>query len=151
MKVERDGFFISTEPGLLDLDFICLGLNGSYWAKDRPRGVIEESIRNSLCFGLYESAGNHQVGFARVVTDKATFSWVCDVFIDGKHQGMGLGKWLMSCVAEHPLVMNSNSLLGTRDAHGLYEKFGYARVEMMRRPGTGGNPSLPMSSSPCGG
>jgi GNAT superfamily N-acetyltransferase len=135
-KFERDGFFISTEPGLLDLDFVCQGLKESYWAKDRPREVIEESIRNSVCFGVYESAGNRQVGFARIVTDKATFSWICDVFIDGDYRKRGLGTWLMSCVASHPLVVNSNSLLGTRDAHGLYGKFGYERAELMRRPGS---------------
>jgi GNAT superfamily N-acetyltransferase len=150
MICEREGFFISTEPGLLDLDFICHGLKASYWAGDRPREVIEESIRNSLCFGVYEKESNRQVGFARVVTDRATFSWICDVFIDEEHRKHGLGKWLMSCVTEHPNVAKSNSLLGTRDAHGLYEKFGYVRSELMRRSAKKDASGGPASGSPCG-
>lgn len=133
MEFEREGFLISTEPGLLDVDFVCGGLNRTYWAENRPRGTIEESIRNSLCFGVYEKAGKKQVGFARVVTDKATFAWICDVFIDEKQRSRGLGKWLMSCVSSHPYVRDSMSVLGTRDAHGLYEKFGFARSEFMKR------------------
>ena len=133
MTLEREGFFISTDSSLLDLDFICHGLKASYWAGDRPREVIEESIRNSLCFGVYEKESNRQVGFARVVTDKATFSWICDVFIDDAYRKNGLGTWLMSCVTAHPHTVASKSVLGTRDAHGLYEKFGYVRTEMMRR------------------
>jgi GNAT superfamily N-acetyltransferase len=134
MNVARDNFFLSTDPELLDLDFICHSLNGTYWAQNRPRAVVEESIRNSVCFGVYEKESKRQVGFARVVTDKATFSWICDVFIAENHRKKGLGKWLMACVAEHPFVKNSVSLLGTRDAHGLYEKYGYIRTELMRRP-----------------
>ena len=133
MHFERDRFFISTDPRLLNLDFICRSLNATYWAKDRPRAVVEESIRQSLCFGVYEKENQKQVGFARVVTDQATFSWVCDVFIDEPHRARGLGKWLMTCVTAHPFVKNSMSLLGTRDAHGLYEQFGYTRSEQMKR------------------
>jgi GNAT superfamily N-acetyltransferase len=133
MNFEREGFFISTEPELLDLEFICRGLNATYWAKDRPRAIIEEAIRNSVCFGVYEQESRKQVGFARVVTDKATFSWLCDVFIDEQYRKKGLGKWLMSCVTTHPFVKNSMSLLGTLDAHGLYEKYGYVRSEQMKR------------------
>ena len=133
MHFERDRFFISTDPRLLNLDFICRSLNASYWAKDRPRAVVEESIRQSLCFGVYEKENQKQVGFARVVTDQATFSWVCDVFIDEQHRKQGLGKWLMACVTAHPFVKNSLSLLGTRDAHHLYEQFGYVRSEQMKR------------------
>ena len=133
MHVERDGFIISTKSELLDLDFICRALNSTYWAKNRPRAVIEEAIRNSLCFGVYEKASGRQVGFARVVTDQVTFSWLCDVLIDGPYQKRGLGKWLMSCVTNHPQVANTMSLLGTLDAHGLYEKFGFARSEQMKR------------------
>jgi GNAT superfamily N-acetyltransferase len=134
MNLEHGDLFISTDPELLDLDFICRGLAGTYWARNRPRGVIEESLRNSLCFGVYEKESNKQIGFARVVTDKATFSWICDVFIQEEHRSKGLGKWLVSCVTEHPIVKHSTSLLGTLDAHGLYEKYGYVRSEMMRRP-----------------
>jgi hypothetical protein len=74
MSIESGGYVVSTDAGLLDVDFICAALAGSYWAQNRPRPVIEQSIRNSLCFGLYEKQGRKQVGFARVVTDGATFS-----------------------------------------------------------------------------
>ena len=149
MTLEREGFFISTDSSLLDLDFICHGLKASYWAGDRPREVIEESIRNSLCFGVYEKESNRQVGFARVVTDQATFSWVCDVLIDERYRGRGLGKWLMSCVVSHPHVKDTSSLLGTRDAHGLYEKFGYRRSEGMRRPRDGAGTESTGSTGPA--
>jgi GNAT superfamily N-acetyltransferase len=128
------GYFVSADPGLLDLDFICAGLARSYWARHRPRPVIERSVVGSLCFGLYEKRGRGQVGFARVVTDGATFSWICDVFVAEGHRGKGLGKLLMSCVVAHPRVTGTVCLLGTRDAHGLYERFGFVRSEMMRRP-----------------
>jgi GNAT superfamily N-acetyltransferase len=153
MNFERDGFLISTEPEWLDLDFICHGLNGTYWAKNRPRAVIEEAIRNSVCFGLYEQEGRKQVGFARIVTDGATFSWLCDVFVDGRHRRKGLGKWLISCVTAHPTVKATVCLLGTLDAHGLYEQYGFVRSEQMKRmPGKETPPqaSLPRQSSQGG-
>ena len=133
MNFERDSFLVSTDPGLLDMEFLCRGLNGTYWAAARPREVIEESIRNSLCFGVYEKESKQQVGFARVVTDRITFSWVCDVFITDSYRKHGLGKWLMACVVEHPDVKRTFSVLGTKDAHGLYEKYGFARTELMKR------------------
>ena len=143
MKMERDGILISTEPGRLDLDFICRGLKRTYWATTRRRDVIKESIRNSVCFGVYDQAAGTQIGFARVVTDRSTFAWICDVFIDEGYRGRGLGKWLMSCVTAHPDVRNSMSILGTRDAHGLYEKFGFVRAELMKRPPGGQRPGQP--------
>ncbi len=115
-------------------------MHGSAWAKDRPREVIEESIKNSLCFGVYETAGRKQIGFARIVTDKATFSWLCDVFIEETHRKKGVGTWLISCVIEHPSVKNTVSLLGTQDAHLFYEKHRYVRSEQMKR--------LPAEKSP---
>jgi GNAT superfamily N-acetyltransferase len=133
MSAGRDDYFISTDEDLLDLDFICRALAGSYWAEDRPRAVIEDSLRKSLCFGVYEVPGRGQVGFARVVTDGATFSWLCDVIIDGKHRKKGLGKFLMAAVMADPRIRDTMFLLGTRDAHGLYEKYGFVRLEMMRR------------------
>ena len=134
MNFEREGFLISTDPERLDLDFVCRSLHTTYWAGNRPRAVIEASIRNSVCFGVYAKDGGRQVGFARVVTDHATVSWICDVFIAEGERGQGLGKWLMACVTEHPCVKHSLSVLGTRDAHGLYEKYGYVRAKLMRRP-----------------
>ncbi len=85
-----------------------------------------------MCFGLYDAEGR-QVGFSRLVTDHCTFTWVCDVFVDETHRRKGLGQWLMACVAEHPCVKELTAMLATRDAHGLYEKFGFTRHEMMRK------------------
>jgi len=133
MDFENADYVISTDPARLDLAFLCRTLNTTYWAHDRPRPVIEESLRHSLCFGLYRKVTSEQVGFARVVTDQSTVSWVCDVVIDERFRGQGLGKWLVACVISHPHVRGTTSLLGTRDAHGLYEKFGYQRSSGMRR------------------
>jgi GNAT superfamily N-acetyltransferase len=133
MSAGRDDYFISTDDDLLDLGFICRALAGSYWAQKRPRSVIRASLQKSLCFGVYEVAKQKQVGLARVVTDGATFSWLCDVIIDEKHRKKGLGKFLMAAVMADPRIRHTMFLLGTRDAHGLYEKYGFARLEMMRR------------------
>jgi GNAT superfamily N-acetyltransferase len=117
------------------MDFVCAALAGTYWAKNRPRAVIRKAVRNSLCFGVYERRGGRQVAFARVVTDGATFCWICDVVVDEGERGKGIGKMLMAAVSGHPLVARTLNILGTRDAHGLYERFGFAREELMtRRP-----------------
>jgi GNAT superfamily N-acetyltransferase len=117
------------------MDFVCAALGGTYWANSRPRAAIRKSVRNSLCFGVYERRGGRQVAFARVVTDGATFSWICDVVVDERERGKGVGTLLVASVARHPHVRKGLNLLATRDAHGLYEKFGFAREEMMtRRP-----------------
>jgi GNAT superfamily N-acetyltransferase len=126
-------WFISTDQALLDVDAVHRLLRGSYWAENRPKDTIQESIANSLCFGVYLRADQSQIGFARVVTDKATFSWICDVIVDEGHRGKGIGKALMAAVLEHQYVRSTMNLLGTRDAHGLYERFGFVRREMMRR------------------
>lgn len=125
-KVARQGdFLISTDPGLLDVplihDFLA---NRSYWAAGRPLEVVRRSLDHSLCFGLYERG--RQVGFARVVTDRATFAWLCDVFVLEEYRGRGLSKWLVECVVGHPDLQGLRRvLLGTRDAHSLYERYGF--------------------------
>ena len=129
MEWERNGYLITDDPARLDLDVVCRLLAGSYWAADRKREVIELSIRNSIPFGLYR--GPKQIGFARLVTDSATFAWVCDVIIDPAHRSAGLGKWLVECALAHPDVADTAQMLRTRDAHGLYERFGFSRVECM--------------------
>lgn len=133
MQVENGEYFISTEPRLLDHEFICRSLQSTYWANERPREVILESLQHSLCFGVYRDTDRAQVGFARVVTDRTTFSWVCDVFIAEEFRGRGLGTWLMATVVGHPWVKYTRSTLGTRDAHGLYERFGFVRHERLVR------------------
>jgi GNAT superfamily N-acetyltransferase len=141
-----DDYLVSTDADMVDVDFVCRALAGSYWAQSRTREAIEASIRNSLCFGVYETPGLRQVGFARVVTDGATFSWLCDVIVDGEHRKKGLGKRLVASVLGHPDVQGTTILLGTRDAHGLYEPFGFVRSEMMRRAPPSGMPRLPQDT-----
>jgi GNAT superfamily N-acetyltransferase len=144
----RDDYFVSTAPELIDVEFVCAALGGSYWAQSRPRAVIEQSLRASLCFGLYERPAGGQVGLARVVTDGATFSWLCDVVIDKGHRGKGLGKFLVASVVGHPRLKGTMFMLGTRDAHGLYERFGFYRSEMMRLLPPGTHDTLPRSQTP---
>ena len=122
----RDGYVISTDPSMLDLDVVHGFLQRSYWAADRPLETVRRSIEHSLNFGLYRAEDRRQVGFARVVTDFATFALLCDVFIDEAHRGQGLGVWLMETVVGHPGLQGLRMwLLGTRNAHSLYEKVGF--------------------------
>ncbi|EJL20332.1 MULTISPECIES: GNAT family N-acetyltransferase [Brevibacillus] len=122
---------MSDEKALLDVERISAWLSTTYWASERSKEMIIKSIENSLCFGLYSEDG--QAGFVRVVSDYATISWVCDVFVDPKHRGKGLSKWLMEAMVEHPDIRHTSMILATRDAHGLYEQYGFTRREMMRR------------------
>ena len=123
-EFQRDDYTISTDKTRLNIPLIHETLSQhSYWATGRSLEIVEHSIQNSLCFGVY--LGNKQVGFARVVTDYATFSWLCDVFILEPYRGLGLGKWLIDVVVEHPEFQSSNQfLLATRDAHELYRRYG---------------------------
>jgi len=121
---QRDGFTISTDPSRLDLNGIHAYLSASYWARGIPRDVFERSVRHALCFGIYEGA--RQVGFARVVTDFATVAYVGDVFVLEPWRGRGLSRWLMETITSHPELQGFRRwILLTRDAHGLYEKFGF--------------------------
>ena len=124
----RSGHLVSTDPSLLDLDAVERFLRDSYWAPDRPRHTIERSVAASLPFGLYrdDAGALTQVGFARVITDRATFAWLCDVYVAETARGAGLGTWLVACVLEHPDLRElKRILLATRDAHGLYAKLGF--------------------------
>lgn len=115
---------ISTDKSRLDTDMIYKFLSDSYWAKDRPMEIVDTSIENSLCFGAY--LDGQQVGFARVVTDKAVFGYVADVFVLEPFQGRGYAKQLMRAVIEHPDISELKLvMLATRDAHGLYKPFGF--------------------------
>lgn len=117
-------YSIQTDRGKMDIDFIHDYLcNRSYWAQGRSRELVEKSIQNSLCFGVF--AGERQVGFARIVTDLVTFAWLCDVFIAESHRGLGLGKKLIESVVSHPdIAALKLHLLATSDAHELYRKYG---------------------------
>ncbi len=128
-EVRRDDFHICTDSSLLDLDMIHNYLTQeSYWAMNIPRETVERSIRNSLCFGMYYK--DKQIGFARLVTDKATFAYLADVFILTDHRGKGLSKWMMETIHAHPEMQGLRRwMLGTRDAHGLYEQFGWTLLD----------------------
>ncbi|MGH8104462.1 MAG: GNAT family N-acetyltransferase, partial [bacterium] len=121
-------FEISTDPKRLDVNALYGFRTQSYWAKGRPREVIEKSLKHSLNFGLYK--GSRQIGFARVVTDYATFAWLCDVHIENEFRRQGLGKWLTEAILGHPDLQNLKRwLLVTRDAHGLYTRYGFKPLE----------------------
>jgi GNAT superfamily N-acetyltransferase len=124
---------ISTDRSRLDLGLIHRYLSEeSYWARGVDRATVERSIENSLPFGVYR--GDDQVGFARAVTDKATFAWLADVFVVAEHRGQGLGKRLVERMLDHPdLKPMRRWMLGTADAHGLYSRFGFAEVDGQRR------------------
>ena len=115
---------IDTDPERLDLDVVHGFLARSHWARGIPRSVVERSIAHSLAFGLYRDG--RQIGFARVVTDHATFAYLADVFVLPPARGQGLGRWLVETVLAHPELQGLRRwLLGTRDAQGLYEQCGF--------------------------
>jgi GNAT superfamily N-acetyltransferase len=130
MEWSHGEYLLSDDKQRLDLDAVMGLLARSYWAKDRPRSVMEKAIRHSVCLGLYYRG--HLAGFARAVTDHATFTWICDVILHPDHRGRGLGKWMMECYLKHPELQTVSYHLRTEDAHGLYEQFGFRRVEAMR-------------------
>lgn len=125
MERIKDSYTITTDKGKINVSYTHHFLSTqSYWAENIPRDVVERSIEGSLCFVvLHEGA---QVGFARVITDGATFAYLADVFIDPAHRGKGLSKWLMEVIVAHPSLQGLRRfLLATRDAHGLYGQFGF--------------------------
>ena len=129
MRWTRDTFWITDDNQAADIDFITRELNRTYWAEGRSRDIVEGSVRNSIMFSLFE--GDRPVGFARIVSDYATFAWLCDVYIHPVYRGQKLGVWLMECVLQHPSTHVRLNLLATRDAHGLYAKFGYESKDCM--------------------
>jgi GNAT superfamily N-acetyltransferase len=132
MEWQREQYSISTEKTRLDERMIHHFLyTTAHWAVGRPMSVVRKSIENSICFGVYE--GEKQVGFARIVTDDATVGWICDMFILPSYRGNGIGRWLVSCMMEHPQVKGVRRiLLNTRDAHELYIK--HAGFRQLLRP-----------------
>ena len=124
----KKGFIISTDKSLLNFNIIYNYLNkDSYWAKGIPAEKLDAAITNSLCFGLYHN--KNQAGFARVITDKATFAYICDVFILPEFRGLGLSKWLMQTITSYPELQGLRRWsLATADAHGLYQQFGFTEV-----------------------
>lgn len=129
----RGEYAISTNPARLDIALIHQYLSASaYWAMGRPLDVVRRSIQNSLPFGVYK--GGAQIGFARVVTDYATFAWLADVFVLPEHRGQGIGKWLIATVVEHPRLPGLRRwVLATKDAHGLYAQQGFTPLSAPER------------------
>ena len=123
---------VSTDPDRIDLDLVHGFLSRSYWAEGRSRELVERSIKNSLCFGVYLS--QEQVAFARVISDKAVFAYLADVFVVPSFRGHGISKLLMRRIVEHPHLHGIQQfLLLTRDAHGLYDQFGFRRCPQVDR------------------
>jgi GNAT superfamily N-acetyltransferase len=123
-----DEYEISTDRGRLDVGMIYEFLSSSYWARGIPRAVVERSIQNSLCFGVFHKG--RQVGFARVITDYATFAYLADVFVVPGHRGRGISKTLVREILAHPGLQGLRRvLLATFDAHGLYARFGFGPLE----------------------
>ena len=123
--MQREGFAITTETSFFNIEFVHAFLSKSYWAEHIPIETVQKSIDNSISFGVFHLG--RQIGFARVITDKATFGYLADVFIDEAYRGLGLSKWLMEEIMTHPDLQGLRRLmLATRDAHGLYTRFGFS-------------------------
>ena len=121
---KRNHLLVSTDPAKQDAEAVHAFLTRAYWCEGIPRETVERALRNSLCFGLFDGAA--QVGLARVVTDYATFAYLCDVYVRESHRGLGLGKWLIECVLAHSQLRGLRRInLVTRDAHQLYGRFGF--------------------------
>lgn len=132
--IARGEYTISTDRKRLDVAAVHAFLSQSHWSPGIPLTVVEHAIDHSLCFGMFHRA--QQVGFARVVTDKATFAYLADVYVLDAHRGQGLSKWLMEVILAHRDLQGLRRfMLATRDAHGLYRQFGFAPL---------GNPSVMM-------
>jgi GNAT superfamily N-acetyltransferase len=123
MRSENAEYVLTDETAALDLDAVTRLLQGTYWAANRSREVIEKTLRHSLNFGLFH--GSQQVGFARVVTDRATVGYLCDVVIATEHRGNGLGKWMLQTILDHPELNTCRIDLFTKDAQEFYKQFGF--------------------------
>jgi GNAT superfamily N-acetyltransferase len=130
--MEKEGFAITTSTEYFNVEYIHQFLSKSYWAENIPLEVVQKSIENSLCFGVFHLG--RQIGFARMITDKATFAYLADVFIDEAYRGQGLSKWLMEEIMKHPDLQGlRRMMLGTKDAHGLYTQFGFVQLTNVDR------------------
>lgn len=130
--MQREGFAITTETSFFNVEFIHAFLSKSYWAENIPLETVQRSIDHSLCFGVFHLG--KQIGFARMITDKSTFGYLADVFIDEAYRGQGLSKWLMEEIVAHPDLQGLRRImLATRDANGLYEQFGFSPLSFPER------------------
>jgi GNAT superfamily N-acetyltransferase len=132
MKMEQHQYTVSSDKSLLDVPYIHQNLSQSYWAAGIPLETVQKSIDGALCFGIYKEG--KQLGFARLITDEATFAYLADVFVDENHRGQGLGKMLMNHIMALEFMPKlRNTLLGTRDAHSLYSQYGFKPLKIPER------------------
>ena len=124
MEEHRGEFVVTTDKSRLDAAAVHAYLTTSYWAEGIPLETLERSLQGSICFGLLHGA--RQVGFARIISDGATFAYLADVYVLEEFRGQDLGKWMMACMKKHPDLQGLRRwMLATRDAHGLYQQFGF--------------------------
>lgn len=133
MEWIKKNYIISTDKTRLDIGYIHHYLSiQSYWAENIPLDVLKKAVQGSICFGIYSD--DKQIGFARVITDGACFAYLADVFVDSEFRGRGLSKWLMEVIISYPDLQGLRRfLLATRDAHGLYEQFGFSLLSFPER------------------
>ena len=132
MEWTKDDYTITTDKSLIDVNYVHSFLTNSYWAEGIPIEIVQRSINGSLCFSV--NYLNHQIGFARVITDEATFAYQTDVFIDENFRGRGLSKWLMEVIMTYPGLQGLRRvMLATKDAHGLYSQFGFQPLAYVDR------------------
>ena len=125
MEWKNDNFLLTDDPDLVDVAQVFSLLSETYWGVRRPVEVVEEMIKPSICFTLFD--GDKYIGFGRALTDKVAFSWIADIVITPEYRGKGLGKWMMECILSHPDIASTQKVLQTRDAHEYYEKYDFSR------------------------
>ncbi len=130
MELTRDNYFLTDDKSRLDFDAIYALLRATYWAADRSRETMRTAIEHSVCFSLFHDGT--QIGFGRVITDFATYNYLCDIIIAPEHRGRGLGKWLVESMLAHPALQSGPIYLRTKDAHQLYRSFGFTDSRCMR-------------------
>ena len=136
MRWRRDKFVVCDDRSAVDVELVARWLAQTHWGHRRPPDVVARLVEHSLCFSLL--LGDRYIGFARVVTDRTVFSWLSDLIVCSEFRGRGLGEWLIECIIQHPHVVDTQVVLQTSDAWGLYEKFGFQLSgKLMSRPGAG--------------
>lgn len=131
MKIEKNNYFITDNTKKLDIEFVTNILQTTYWAKDRSKDTIKKAIEHSINFSMFKET--KQIGFARVVTDFTTFGYLADVIIDEQYRNQGLGKWLIETIISDERWKNLSLILATKDAHKLYEKYGFENTTRLMK------------------